>query len=350
MTLVNAQGRVFGRWNFIDVVIGVILLALIPITYAAYVLFRTPEPRLTAIEPAELVQGANRRVTISGVNLRPYLRVSFNNYQGATFLFEDTRRAAVDLLDNMPPGVYDVVLYDFGQERHRLPQALTITSPFEPKPAFETVLAGRFINLTQDAAAQLRPGKLSIPGELVEMAAPRPSAPRVYYAGAPVQLNAPSQLEVPALVRIPCIIKLAGGLPECAGMDVPLRPGTLLTIAPPGAPATPFQIDQLRGIDAVQSVKVTVRFTGEASALAAMKTGDADLERGWNPYSLGAVIATLQAPAGGTRVGNLDVRAQRLADGWWNGTATLRIGGQVAFVSNRYSVLATVLEINDPGR
>lgn len=352
MTIVDADGRLFGRWNFIDVVIGVLVLALIPVGYAAYALFRTPEPRLTAVEPATLVQGPDQRVAIRGVNLRPYLRVSFNNVQGATFLFEDSTRAVVDLQKDMAAGVYDVVLYDFGQERHRLRQALTITSPFEPKPAFETLLAGRFINVTQETAAAIRPGKLPIPGDLIEAASPRPSSPRVYYGGGLVQLSAPAQLEVPALVKVPCIIKLSGGLPECGGVDVPLRQGTLLPMTWPAAAPVSFQIDQLRGSESVRTIRVGARFYGERTAVAAMKPDDLDIELGRNPFALGARVASLQPPTadGSSRLGILEARAQQLADGWSMAAVPLRIGGQFVFATARYSVTAVVLEVDDDGR
>src|SRR6478752_687512 len=181
MTIVDAEGRLFGRWNFVDVVVVVLLLAIGPLGYAAFVLFRSPDPRIVSIEPAEVLEGPNQRVVIRGTNLRPYMRLSFNNVQGRTFLFQDSTRAEVDL-NEMPPGKYDVVLYDFGQERHRLAQALTVK---------------------------------------------------------------PNSSLVPAATKVACFVKLSGGMPECGRSDFTLRPIYVLTIPTSGTTALSFQIDQV---------------------------------------------------------------------------------------------------------
>src|SRR5688572_30990206 len=156
MAIVDAEGRLFGRWNFIDAVVAVLVLGLIPLGYAAYALFRTPPPVLTSIEPTEVSEGPKQRVTVRGVNLRPYLRVSFNTLQGATFLFEDSTKAVVDL-HPMPPGTYDVILYDLAQERHRLPSALTVRAG-PTATLSDLIVTGRFFNLTPAVAAQKKPG------------------------------------------------------------------------------------------------------------------------------------------------------------------------------------------------
>ena len=49
MTLVDDQGRLFGRWNVVDGLIGVVLLGFIPLLYGAYLLFRPPASSLTSI-------------------------------------------------------------------------------------------------------------------------------------------------------------------------------------------------------------------------------------------------------------------------------------------------------------
>ena len=260
MTIVDAQGRLFGRWNFIDVTVAILVFGLVPVGYAAYVLFRTPTPQLVAVEPKELVQGENLRVTIHGVNLRPYLRVSFDTLQGRTYLFQDSSRADIDL-NPMPPGTYDVVLYDYGQERARLPKAFTIKPPTSVMPTSEVTVSGRFINLSKETAAQIAPGKpLPIPGQLLEAAPPRPSDARVLVNSAPLEVPS-KELEVAAVLRLPCIIKVSQGYPECAGQDYPLRPNYIMTL--PGIAAVPlsFQIDQIRSLEPVQTVTVHARLS-----------------------------------------------------------------------------------------
>jgi hypothetical protein len=51
MTLVDNRGRILGRYNLIDLALVCVVLGLIPLGYGAYLLFRTPLPSLTAVEP-----------------------------------------------------------------------------------------------------------------------------------------------------------------------------------------------------------------------------------------------------------------------------------------------------------
>lgn len=352
MTIVDAQGRLFGRWNFIDVVVAILVFGLVPVGYAAYVLFRTPTPQLLAVEPKELVQGDNLRVTIRGVNLRPYLRVSFDTVQGKTYLFQDSSSADIDL-NPMLPGTYDVVLYDYGQERARLPKAFTIKPTTVLMPTSEVTVTGRFINVSKEVAAQIAPGKpLPIPGELVSAAPARPSNARVLVNNSPLEVPSAREFEVPAELRLPCIIKPAQGYPECAGQDFPLRVNYVMTLPGFGAAPLSFQIDQIRGREPVKTVQVKVRLSGTPEAVAMIKAGDIDSEIVRNPFSLGATVTSVAPSQGGAqteRTGVLSVRAQLMPSGWWYGPDTLRVSGQMVFRTDRYVVTATIASIETDG-
>src|SRR5215218_10431037 len=141
MAMVDQQGRLFGRFNLVDAVVAVFVLGLIPLLYGAAVLFRTPPPKLTSIEPSSLASGGGQRVTIHGENLRPYMRVSFGNNQGRSFLFKSINEAQIELND-MSPGVYDVVLYDVAQEQSRLAQAFTVLA--SALPPTKVIMVGVF--------------------------------------------------------------------------------------------------------------------------------------------------------------------------------------------------------------
>jgi hypothetical protein len=349
MTIVDAEGRLFGRWNFVDVVVVVLLLAIGPLGYAAFVLFRSPDPRIVSIEPAEVLEGPNQRVVIRGTNLRPYMRLSFNNVQGRTFLFQDSTRAEVDL-NEMPPGKYDVVLYDFGQERHRVSQALTVKPNSSLTPTQDVIVVGRFIGLSQADAALIRKGMpLPFPGELLDAAAPRQSVPRVYFGLTPIEVNSTSKLEVPAAIKVACFVKLSGGMPECGRSDFTLRPIYVLTIPTSGTTALSFQIDQVRGIQPVQEVRARVQLLGPVETLAVAARGDVEVEPQWNPFSLGSRIESIDpaVPGQTARLATLTMRVQRISSGLWNGVAPLRAGAQVPFATSRYVVSALVLSINE---
>jgi hypothetical protein len=127
MALVDDRGRVFGRFNPVDVFVFVLVVVMIPIAYGAYALFRTPQAKLTSVDPKQFPAGPSLRLRGNGTNLRPSMRVSVNTVQGRTFMIRTTETADVDLPD-LEPSSYDVVLYDYAQEVDRLPKVLTIAA------------------------------------------------------------------------------------------------------------------------------------------------------------------------------------------------------------------------------
>ena len=146
MALVDDRGRIAGRVNLIDALAAIAIVLVIPLSYGAYLLFRTPPAKLAGVAPTTLYQGPNLRVGINGRNLRPFMRVTFNDVQGRTFMIASTTNAAIDLPD-LPPGTYDVVLYDHMEEVDRLKKALTIL-PLAPQPTIAMVVGGSFLSIT----------------------------------------------------------------------------------------------------------------------------------------------------------------------------------------------------------
>src|SRR5216683_5845066 len=146
MAMIDERGRIVGRINVVDVAAALILLVLVPTAFGAYLLFRNPPPKLTGIAPNKLYQGNQLKVEITGRDLRPFMRVSFNDVQGRSFLIGSTTSAQVDLPE-LTSGVYDVVLYNYRQEVDRLPKAFTIM-PVPFQPTIELELEGAFVGLT----------------------------------------------------------------------------------------------------------------------------------------------------------------------------------------------------------
>jgi hypothetical protein len=242
MTIVDDRGRVGGRFNLIDVIAAIAILLLLPVAFGAYLLFRTPPAKLRSIEPVSLHQGPNLRIVVSGTNLRPFMRVSFNAVQGRDFMIAAPTWAQVDLPD-LPAGVYDIGLFDNGQLLDRLPKALTILSA-APTPTVELMVSGSFTGLGTAAVQQIRPG-LPFPagGEpnavVVSVGAPEPAHVRLH-AGAPViEIGVPGQSAVPAVLRVKCYLvpdAEHGGL-RCM-MSGPVQaatvaPDSVLTLAAP---------------------------------------------------------------------------------------------------------------------
>ena len=346
MAMVDEHGRLFGRFNLVDAVLVVFLAGLVPLAYGAYALFRTPMPRLTAVEPAALVDGPNLIVKIRGEHLRPYLRVSFGNYQGATFLFRSSTEADI-ALNPMPVGVYDVILYDFAQERARLPQAFTVKP--SPLPDSQVVLIGVFGNLTSERAAQLKPGAtLEGMGSIVLVGRPSAQVMRVF-AGPLIEVPLDKAVQMPASLQVGCFQRAPQGSPQCVLGDTVLQTNAVIMVKTPIG-ALPFQVDQVRGITPLEQVRATVRFSGLASLVGQIRKGDTDNGPFGNEFAASATVLEASAPQ---RLSEDTVRsdvtmliqAQRGAAGWVWASAPLRVGVGLVLKTARYELSGTVMQL-----
>lgn len=354
MAMVDAEGRLGGRINLLDAILLVLLVALLPLVYGAYLLFRTPAPVLTSIEPVTLTltEGPNLRVIVRGVNLRPFLRVSFGTVQGLNFLFDDSTRAQVEL-NPMAPGVYDVVLYDYKQERSRLPSALTILPVARPAPVTEVIVVGRFVKLTPEEAAKLTAG-LTLPGgqQLLEVGTPAMATPKVYAGGPTIDLPAPKVLQLPVRIKMGCELRAPGGYPECYGANLPFRPTYIVPLPTPLGELA-FQVDQLAGTQPFERLNVTVRFAGPPGLLSQIRAGDVDVAIADNELASGATVISVGSQR---RVSDdiaeqqvvFAVRSQRTPTGWIYVATPLRLGSPFVFRTPRYEIGGAILSLS-PG-
>ena len=92
MTVVDDRPKTLIKLNAIDAAVLLVLVVMIPITYAAYLLFRTPPARLLSVTPTEIIQGTTPRLLITGANLRPFMRVSLNDTQAKNFMIASVNR------------------------------------------------------------------------------------------------------------------------------------------------------------------------------------------------------------------------------------------------------------------
>ena len=204
MSLVDDRGRVGGRVNLIDAAVAVVILALIPVAYGAYMLFRTPPPKLASVSPATLFEGHNQQVQIEGTNLRPFMRASFNTIPARSFLIGSTTYAFIDVPD-LAPGTYDIVLYDYKQEVDRLPKALTVV-PMVTDVELEVV--GAFKSPPDGLAAHLKSGDTfpasgNAIARVSSVGAPAPGNLRLRVGDETIRVPL-SQRELPATLRVKC--------------------------------------------------------------------------------------------------------------------------------------------------
>lgn len=345
MAIVDERGRLFGRLNLFDAIVAVLILWMVPIAYGAYLLLRTPAPTLTAVEPATIVYGPAMKIRVRGTHFVPYLRVSVGLHQGKTFKFNDSTDAEVDLLD-VPPGTYDVVLFDNSQERGRLRNGLTIAPSALPEA--KLIAVGTFGNLTAAQAASIKAGtEIEGVGVIEAVGKPVPQVQRVFVRPGMVEIPVAGAQMVAASLRLSCFVRSAQGQPECVGGGASVQPTTLLFLDLPFG-KVPFQIDQVRSIEPLQTARLTVRFSGEPRVLAQIRPGDRDFGDVRNELSATATVDGAGPAIGGSREVSLTVQAQRGADGWLYANTPLRLGSAFVLRNRSYEVSGIVIAVAAP--
>lgn len=369
MTLVDDQGRLFGRWNVVDALLGLLLFGLVPLLYGAYLLFRPMPVGLTSVEPARIQAGSSVDLMIRGNHLRPFMRVSFDAHQGGGFLFADPSRAVVPI-SNIPPGVYDVILYDQAQERARIPKGLEVVA--NPRAETQLDLIGSFTGVAETVAAQLKEGMPLVGlGQILRLAPPAPSITRTAF-GPGVLADVPSKgaFNVAAIIRADCNLVHRGDGVTCSALGTALMEDTVLRPVV-GSTSVLFQIDQIRTTEPTETVTVRARMGGDRLVLDRMRAGDRDVRRR-NPFSASGTIVSMDATRDASAsvaiaaptaqgqlepfvVSDLGVRevvlrlpAQHTGDGWHYVGRTLSPGSVMQFHGPGYQAIGTVLSVTAP--
>jgi len=344
MAIVDERGRLFGRWNLLDLALLVLILGLIPLGYAAYVLFREQPPRITSVTPNQIQQATEFKVTIKGENLRPYMRVSAGTMQARDFYFKSTEEAEIPF-QSILPGKYDIVLFDQAQERFRFPGALTVLP--SGLPATEIVAVGAFGNLDTAGAAKLTAGMaLEGAGKILSVGRPVPDSTQVFSGPALVGVPIPNALKLPAIVLFQCFVRAQQGSPYCVVDDATVAPTALLNVMTPLG-KTPFQVERVRSSIPLESIAIDVRLVGNPSVLSLIKVGDVDLNGTANELAVLARVAGVGAVrtigAGSAEVSvQLSAQLQRADHRWLYDSAPLRVGSPITLRTSRYEAAGVV--------
>jgi hypothetical protein len=347
MAMVDERGRLFGRWNLLDLAVLILLLGLIPLGYGAYVLFRDRPPTIVSVTPNHIQEAQELQLTIKGTNLRPYMRVSAGAQQARDFVFRNTEEAQLPFA-YLAPGTYDIILYDSAQERFRLRDALTV-SPANLPPT-EIMAIGAFGNLDAAGAAKLTAGTtLTGGGEIVTVGKPVPDMTEVFAGPKLVPVPTRDALRLPAVVKLTCRIRSPQGSPFCQSGDVTIAPKSLVILVTPLG-QTPFQIQRVRSTQPLDSATLSIRLRGLASVVSQVKTGDLDTGGVDNELGvLGRVESTgaIRAVAEGTSEVDVTVAAnvQQSGSGWLYDSAPIRVGGAITLRSSTYEVSGIVTAI-----
>lgn len=354
MTVIDERGRVLGRINLIDAAAALLLFVLIPVAYGAYVLFRTPPAKLTSITPNKLYHGPNQRIEIHGVNLRPYMRVTFGGSQGLTFVINSTVSAQVEVPE-LPPGVYDVALYDYKQEVDHLAQGLTVLS-LAQIPSVDVEISGSFKGLNETSAREFRPGvklaKDNITAEVLRVGAPVPAVFRMAAGASMLSMPVTGQLELPASLRIRCYTEVGGdAVVRCMvpgpQHPAPVAPDSMLML-PASTGWVGFQIGTVALTATPDVVTVRVLFSGTPEVVGMIKTGDADVDAVAYTSAMRAKVVAVNKAGGGAADVTLTVPAAPGPTGWTYNNQSLKAGLPLRFETARYVLTGQVIGLTAP--
>lgn len=141
------------RFNTLDAAVAAVPIVLIPAGYALYLLFHMPPPRPESVTPAVIY--APSTVVLHGRNLRPFLhalvaptgqepetRDRHPRSPEAVYALRTAKEAELTL-PAVPPGQYDVALFDGADEVARLSHAFTVSRMAE-YPVGVVIAQGRF--------------------------------------------------------------------------------------------------------------------------------------------------------------------------------------------------------------
>jgi hypothetical protein len=369
MPIIDERGRLFGRFNLVDAAVGLLVLVLLPAAYGAYRLFKDPVPTLTGVFPNTLRQGPNLQVEVRGTNFRPYMRVSFNGLQGRTFLFNSPTNAIVQLAD-MPPGKYDVILYDYMQEVARIPGGFTLET--QPLPPMITVdVSGVLTSLTPEQVAKIQPGhKFPEAGdaaaEILTVGRAQPEELHIR-TGDKSTLTVPmnGSVQLPVRMRTRCFVEMTtDGALRCTVGGVALGPDA--NVRYPGlGTAMNLRVSDVHYPGRSRTAAVRVRFLVSNDVLGRLKNGDQDLGARAHPAGEMATLVSFSERGDGSasmlrdeRVRQsipagrlvlveavLTVPVQEAALGWLYKENLVKAGAPFSFETASYTMDGGVIDI-----
>ena len=336
MSLVDDRGRLFGRFNLIDAATVIVVLALLPIGYGTYLLFRPSQPRIDSVSQVDLTREELRiangatiaaKLKVRGSGFNPLLRAFIGETPALAFVYENPNSADV-VVGETPAGSYDLVLYDGVQQVARAAGAVNIKH--EGATAVRAV--GRLMGLDPAAAKQLQPGYKSPADargafEVVAIGAAQPAVSTFTMGTRSVDVPLAGVLQYPAVLLIRC--DTVGS--ACSIGGVPLNTEPPIQLALPGGYA--FMLDELLPTTAAAKVRIEVDLAGSRLVI---KPGDRDA-------LLDERAAVVTGVAGG-RV-TIELGADRSRDGWSYRGRRLRAGAPFLLQTDRYELKGTILSV-----
>ncbi len=337
--MIDSDGRLFGRFNLVDAAALLFVLFLIPVGYAAFLLFRPSTPAIESVTRVEVTREERRvaggslltaKLKVKGSGFNPLLRASIGDAQALGFVFENPNSADV-LVGLIPPGIHDLVLYDGVQEVARAREAVVIQATAAPSVRVN----GWLTNLATAEAEALKAGFASDPQapgafQIIAIGEPQPARTRITRGARAADLPIAGRVERAAELVVRCDWPASG----C------LIGGEALTQEPPITVTLPggftFQIEDVAPPNESTRVTVRVQFSGP---LPSISVGDRDQLVG----SRAAEIVAMSGPIATIRMGVDESR-----DGWRYRGQLVAQGAPFRLRTPRYVADGTVTSVDAP--
>jgi hypothetical protein len=336
MSVIDKDGRVFGRLNLVDAILLLFVLLLIPAGYATFLLFRAEKP---AIESVTLVALGNeeRRVSsgtiltaklkVKGSGFNPLMRARIDSIDAVGMVYENPNSVDV-IVGVVPPGKHDLVLYDGVQEVARARGAVQVESAEGP----QVRAYGWLTDMTPQFADTLKAGYATdpaVPGgfRIVAIGPTGQARVRALLGTAAADLTLPGKRERAAEVVVRCDWP---SISVCTIDGQPLNQLPPIVIKLPGG--IRFEIDEIAPPEDATPATASLR----VPSTAGMKVGDRDA-------TVGARAAEIIAIAGNTVTLRLGVQDSR--EGWRYRGQLLVPGDTLTLRTETYAVSGTVVDV-----
>lgn len=341
MSVIDKDGRVFGRLNLVDAFVAGFLLLLIPLGYATYLLFRPAAPRVDSVTPAEISRQERRlgvggvimaKFKVKGTGLNPMLRALIDDTPALAFVFENPNSADV-LVGPVSPGAHDLVLFDGVQEVARSRGTISV----QPGEATFIRASGFLTNLDRDLVAALTTG-VKFPAaapafEILALGPLRPGFNRVRLGASYVDQALPGLQEREALMSLRC--DPARDDNPCTLGDRPEGGRSPMVLSLPGPIRYfNFAVYELLPSSAPRRARVQVRLIAETPA-AEIRVGDRDAFLDSRAAVVTAIGPTI----------TLDIGLDEAREGWRYRGQTIKPGARFELATERYHASGYVQRI-----
>lgn len=346
MTLMDDRGRLLGKFNVVDLAALVLLVAVLPVGYAASLLFQPARPAITEVGQVDITNAERRivaggsllsaKLKIKGSGFNPMLRAYIDDTPALAFVYENPNSADV-LVGPLSPGPHDLSLRDGVQEVARFAGAVTIENPSQRVLRVE----GWLTNMEPAVAEGLKVGSTFPPGtpahEIAALGPVVPARSRVRFGETDTDFPIANRVERQAVVLLRCDPtgeEFRSGQEPCTvgGQAVIGTPPQ--SVALPGDAATiGFAISEIFPVAPPQRARIVVRLEGDVDGV---KTGDRDA-------ILDQRSATVVSKQGNTVTLELGLDASR--EGWRYRGQMVRAGAEFAWATATYEAGGRIASI-----